>query len=434
MTTPSKPLWRQRDFRIAWSATLVNDTGDWTLIVALPIVVFVETGSGSATALLFACQLIVGACLGPVGGAIADRHDLKKCLIATNLAQAVTVLPLLTVTSDRLWPAYAVVAVQSVLTQVNNPANVALIPRVVGSDQLLEGNAGLATSASLARLLGASIGGLLVAWRGLGPIVLVDAASFVFVAISTSLLRTDTSPRADPDGDQGKRVRAGLRTVKAHPPLARLLLIHGIAQIAQGGFVVLFVAFMIEVLGDDGAGVGVVRGTMAIGALAGSLLISRLAKRVDSQVLYCAGLAGSGIVSVMFWNAPLFSSALVVYIALFALLGIPGSALAVGLLTTIQTNSPSHSLGRVFGLLGTAESLGIATGAIVAGSLIDQVALRPLLNIQAGIYLAASVLAAVLIVRPNRLRVGVEPRPPQRPKPGNRNGRRLSGISRRRRH
>ncbi len=49
MTTPPVPLWRQRDFRIAWSAGFVNDTGDWVLNVALPIFVFIETGSGSAT-------------------------------------------------------------------------------------------------------------------------------------------------------------------------------------------------------------------------------------------------------------------------------------------------------------------------------------------------------------------------------------------------
>ena len=261
----------------------------------------------------------------------------------------------------------------------------------------------------------------------------VDVIGFVLVAISSSWLLADTAPRADPDEDHSKGARAGLRTVRAHPPLARLLLVHGFAQIAQGGFVVLFVVFMVDVLGDDGVGVGVVRGAMAIGALAGSLLISRLATRVDSRVLYCAGLAGSGIVSALFWNAPLVSSALVVYIALFALLGVPGSALSVGLLTTIQTISPSHSLGRVFGFLGTAEALGIATGAILAGSLIDQVPLRPLLNAEATISLTASALAAVLLLRPSRLRAAAEPRLLRPRKGGDQNGVSPSRVSRRRR-
>lgn len=399
MRVRPEALWRQRDFRIAWSAGFVNDTGDWVLNVALPIFVFIETGSGSATALLFVCQLLVGAALGPVGGAIVDRLDLRWCLVATNLAQAVAVLPLLAVSQDRIWPAYAVVVAQAVLTQVNNPANVALVPRVVRPDQLTEGNAALAASASLARLLGAPIGGLLVAWRGLGPIVIIDATSFVIVAMSLSWLRSDTSPRPDPDTEQRRRVRAGLQAVRTHAPLARLLTIHGMSQIAQGGFVVLFVAFMIDVLGDDGAELGLIRGTMAIGALAGSVLIGRRAKRLDATILYSAGLLGMGVVSALFWNAPTISTALPIYIVLFTLSGIPGSAVSVGLLTTIQTNSPAHAIGRVVGLMGTADAIGSATGAIVAGALIDHAPLRPLLNAQAAIYLTSGALAAVLIAR-----------------------------------
>ena len=399
MNATTDPLWRPRDFRIAWSAGFINDTGDWVLNIALPIFVFIETGSGSATALLFVCQLLVSAGLGPFGGAIVDRLDLRRCLVATNLAQAVAVLPLFAVSQDRVWPAYVVVVAQAALTQVNNPANVALVPRVVHPDRLTEGNAALAASASLARLVGAPIGGLLVAWRGLGPIVLIDATSFVLVTASLSWLRADTSPHTDPDDHDRGGVRAGLRTVGSHEPLARLLSIHGVAQIAQGGFVLLFVAFMVDVLGDDGSELGIIRGTMAIGALAGSLFIGRLARRLHPEILYSAGLVGMGVVSLLFWNAPTVSTAFAVYIVLFALSGIPGSAVSVGLFTTMQTRSPAHTIGRVVGLMGTAEAIGGATGAIIAGALVDRVALRPLLNAQAMIYVSTGVLAWAFMAR-----------------------------------
>ncbi len=400
MTPATGSLCRQRDFRLAWSAGFVNDTGDWVLLVALPVFVFVETGSGSATALLFVCQLLVGAVIGPFGGVVVDRSNLRRCLIATNSAQAVGVLPLFAVTEHRIWPAYVVVVTQAVIAQVNNPANVALVPRVVGPDQLTEANAALAASASLARLLGSPLGGLLIAWRGLGPIVMIDAASFASVAASLSFLRADTAPRPGAGVDRRAGARAGFRAVRSDPPLARLLSIHGVAQIAQGGFVVLFVAFMVDVLGDDGTGLGLVRGTMAVGALAGSLIIGRLARHLDPSMLYSAGLVGMGVVSALFWNAPSVSTALVVSVVLFALSGIPGSAMSVGLFTTIHRRSPADSIGRIVGLLGTAEAIGSAIGAITAGALIDHVPLRPLLDAQAAIYLSAGILAAVFIARP----------------------------------
>ena len=93
ITERAPPVWRSRDFRLAWTAGFVNDTGDWVLMVALPVYVFVETGSGTTTALLFLCQLVVAAVLGPIGGSLVDRLDLRRCLIGTNLAQAVTLRP-----------------------------------------------------------------------------------------------------------------------------------------------------------------------------------------------------------------------------------------------------------------------------------------------------------------------------------------------------
>ena len=394
--TSSPPLWRRRDVRIAWSAGFVNDTGDWVLSVGLPVFVFVETRSGATTALLFVCQLLAGALLGPVGGAIVDRVDLRRCLVATNVAQAVTILPLLAVTADRIWPAYVVIVVQAALTQVNNPANIALLPRLVAPDELARANAALGAASSLARLMGAPLGGLLVGWRGLEPIVLLDATSFALVALAVLFVRADTSPLRDGGDGHGPDLRGGWRAVRANPPLTEMFGLHGCSQIAQGGFVVLFVAFVVETLDDDGSGLGLIRGTMAIGALVGAAVIARVAGRVDPPVLYGCGLVGMGVVSLAFWNAPTVTTALWVYVVLFAMSGLPGSAMSVGFVTTVQRASPAPALGRVSGLMGTADAAGTATGSILTGLLIDHLPLRSLVNAQAMIYVVSGAVALSL--------------------------------------
>lgn len=144
--------WRTRDFRLVWTGGFVNDIGDWLLLVALPVYVFTKSGSGTATAILFVVELAAALILGPIGGSLVDRWDLRRTLIATNMAQAVTLLPLLAVTADRIWPAYIVVGAQAMLMQINNPASAAMVPRVVKSDQLTVANAANSTSQSLARL------------------------------------------------------------------------------------------------------------------------------------------------------------------------------------------------------------------------------------------------------------------------------------------
>jgi len=384
--------WRLRDFRIAWSAGFVNNTGDWVLTIALPVFVFVETESGAATALLFVSQLIAGAVLGPIGGGLVDRLNLKRCLILTNLAQAVAVLPLLAVNADRIWPAYVVMAAQSALTQLNNPANVALLPRVVTSEQLAPANAALAGAESLARLVGSLLGGVLVAWGGLGPVVVVDAISFMLVAVGLGFLAADTDPMPAPV-DSGGGVREGFRIVRLHPPLASVLSLQAVAHVAQGAFVVLFVVFVVDILNDDGTGLGIIRASMALGALVGASIIARIAERTHPTMLFAAGLAGMGAVSLVFWNAPAVTAALWVYVLLFSLSGIPGTALSVGLFTTIQTSSPQHAIGKVTGVMGAGEAIGVGAGAILAGLLIDRVSLGILLNGQAAIYLITGALA-----------------------------------------
>lgn len=392
-------FWRIRDFRIAWSAGLINDIGDWVLAIALPVFVFVETRSGAATAILFLLQFVAGAVLGPIGGSLVDRWNLRRVLIWTNLAQALALMPLLAVSADRIWPAYVVMGAQSALAQLNNPANIALLPRIVTVDQIAGANAALSAAASIARLTGSALGGVLVASGSLIPVIVVNALSFIGVALAVRFIEADASPVGASRSERKGRLREALKTVVDHPPLAAVLSLQGLAQIAQGAFVVLFVVFMVETLGDDGRGVGLIRGSMAIGALIGAALIGRVSKRTSASTLFAVGLLGMGGVSLVFWNAPYITTALWVYAVLFALSGIPGSALSIGLFTTIQRRTPRPTIGRVVGLLGSSQAIGLGVGSISAGLLVDHVKLGSILNAQAVVYLAAGALAMHFVAR-----------------------------------
>jgi len=101
-------VWRNHDFRRVLVGSTVNDIGDWMLTLALPIYVFTTTGSGRNTAVVFLIELIISVVLGPLGGAVADRWDLRLTIVSTNVAQAVALLPLLAATADRVWIVFLV--------------------------------------------------------------------------------------------------------------------------------------------------------------------------------------------------------------------------------------------------------------------------------------------------------------------------------------
>ena len=91
---------------------------------------------------------MIGIVFGPYGGSLADRWDLRRTIIATNVAQAAGMLPLLAVTHDRIWPAFVVAAIQGLLAQINNPASFAIVTRIVPADQLVTANNKPASMAS----------------------------------------------------------------------------------------------------------------------------------------------------------------------------------------------------------------------------------------------------------------------------------------------
>lgn len=402
--------WRTRDFRLVWAGGFINDMGDWLLLVALPVYVFLESGSGSATALLFVVELVAALVLGPVGGSLVDRWDLRRTLVATNLAQAVALLPLLAVHADRIWPAYLVVGAQAMLTQINNPASVALLPRVVREDQLTVANAANSMSASLARLIGSPLGGVAVGFGGIGAVVLIDGLTFLGVAVAMLFVQSETGPITTDEhtGDSvDAGVQAGIRAIWRHQLIRALLLIDGLGQVAQGFFVVLFVAFVVRSLDGGGVEVGLIRGSMAVGAIAGALLIGRFANRFGPITLLTAGYVGMGAVALVFWHGPAVTEATWAYLVVFALSGFPGAALGIGLFTAIQTFSPTGMLGRVVGLGGALGALARAAGSLIAGALLATTPLIRLLDTQAVIYLLCGALTW-LFIRDGRS-VGVQP-------------------------
>ncbi|GAB3830000.1 MFS transporter [Dactylosporangium cerinum] len=130
-----------REFRRLWLAGLISDTGDWLLLVALPILVFQLTGSPLQTSFAFLVELAPAVLLGPVAGHLADRWDRRRMLVGITAVQAVALLPLLLVHDRGDLPVlYAVIAVEAAMLTLFGPAKNALLPTLVPQEQLVAAN------------------------------------------------------------------------------------------------------------------------------------------------------------------------------------------------------------------------------------------------------------------------------------------------------
>ncbi len=386
-------------FRRLWTSGAVSETGDWLLLIALPVYVLQLTGSTLTTSTVFLLELAGALAASPLAGVLADRWDRRRLLIGASLTQAALLLPLLAVDGrGTLWIVYLVTAAQAVLSTANDPVRQALLPAAVGPGELAPAAAQLGIAANLARLVGGALGGLLLQAYGLTGVVLADAGTFVLAALlltgwsTPGVLRGTDGPAAP-----GRDWLAGLAVIRSDRRLAGGVAVGALLSVAQGMFVVLFVVFVLRQLGGEAGEVGLLRGVQAVGGIAGGVVLGAVAGRFAPRTLVAAGCFGFGAVCLVIWNGPALTTAAPPYLVLFAVVGVPIAAAMAGLTTVLLGGTPDEFRGRVMSTLVVADASAQAAGTLLAGALIGVVGLLPLLQAHAGLGLAAGVVALVAL-------------------------------------
>ncbi len=399
---------RQRNFALLWFGGLISMTGDWVLFIALPIYVYTLTGSALATSVMFIAQRIPSLLLGSVAGVFVDRWDRKRTMVIANLLLALGLLPLLAVQSvEQLWIVYVVAFVESALGQFFSPAENALLPQLVGEEQLIAANSLNTLNDNLARLVGPALGGVVAGLVGLSGVILLDAASFLvagaLIALISGAPTRASRAVAAPSNAVGAWVGvwrewlAGLRLVRYERPIMVVFVILAITSLGEGIMGVLFVVFVNQVLGGGALEIGWLMSAQAIGGLLGGLLVGGASRLLTPARLI--GLSGIlfGMLDLAIFNYPAYISGLALGLILFAVVGIPGVGFMTGVNALLQTSVADQYRGRIFGALGTTQGLLMMIGTVSAGVLGDRLGVVTVLNMQGCGYILAGLIALTLL-------------------------------------
>ena len=163
---------RQRNFFLLWVGQFISIIGDWVLFIALPFYTYSLTGSVLATGAMFIISTLPRLVLGSVAGVFVDRWDRKRTMIVADVLRVGLIAMLLLVRSrDGLWLIYTSAFLESIVSQFFNPAKSAIIPLLVGENDLLPANSLNGLSDALTRLLGSALGGILMGWIGFSSVV-----------------------------------------------------------------------------------------------------------------------------------------------------------------------------------------------------------------------------------------------------------------------
>ncbi|MCB1039997.1 MAG: MFS transporter [Acidimicrobiales bacterium] len=290
---------RHRNFRLFFGGQLVSQTGTWLTMVTQTLLVLKLTGSGVALGLLTAFQFGPMLFLGAWGGAVADRTDKRKLLIAVqSLAMAQSIaLGLLVLAGLASIPAiFALAAIQGVLNSFDNPARRAFVVEMVPADDLP--NAVSLNSAVMtgSRVVGPAAAGALVLTVGYGWPFVLDGLTYLAVIAGLVAMRPDELYRSAPMPKRKGQVREGLRYIRSEPnlfvPLAMMALI--------GTFAFNFsVTMPLLVEGPLGGGTGtftLLFSVLSVGSLVGALWTARRTEVTPTQLVRSAAAFGVAMI------------------------------------------------------------------------------------------------------------------------------------------
>lgn len=401
--------------RLLLGAGLISLSGDWVLRVGLAYYVYALTGSTVASAGMLLASFIPQIALSSLAGVFVDRWDPKRTMVVTNLALAGGLLPLLLVRHPRdVWVVFVVVAWEGAVQQFFAPAEQKMLPLVADPAQLPTVNALYGQNRDASRLLGAALGGALVAAGGLVPVVLADLASFlVAAALCLSLPLVESGRRPAPTGrgwtNLGSHVRElrdewadGLRLSTRESVLRALLIFLAIVSVGEGVMGTLFAPFVRSVLHGSGGDFGLINAAQAAGGISGGLVAASLGRRLDpvATLSYCA--IAFGAIDLVLFLYPLAWPAVWPAAVLIAGAGVAGTFMLTAAMTLMQDHTTDRYRGRIFGALGAVEGVAIVTGTVAAGVLAHVLGIVAVLSVQGAGYVAAGVLVLALLQAPHR--------------------------------
>jgi MFS family permease len=360
-------------FRTLWLAQLASQLGEAVALVAMPLLVYALTGSPELLSLIFVLQLLPRVVLAPVAGLLADRLDRRRILLTADLARAgvVALIPF----TDQTWQIALLASLVSVGNALARPAELAAVPMVVPSAQLVPALSLTHLSGSVVRVIGPALAAGVIAATGPGPAFGVQAFCFVVSAGFIFGLRLPAAARLPLTAGLMAAVRQeiadGLRVVRDNPIVRGITVVEMLWQFVTAILVVTILVLVEETLrlGDAAATVfSLLTASFAAGTAVGALVARPVERRLGRMRLMAIGY----LAPLMLIPAGLTPPLPVLFACLF-LLGFADAWAVIAMQTYLAEAVPDALRGRVYAAFIGAQTLAGAVDFAIVGWLTARV-------------------------------------------------------------
>ncbi len=377
------PALRHRDFRLLVTGYVPGHTGEYIQQVVQNWLVWELTHSAFYLGLIGFCQFAPRFVFSPLGGVIADRVDRRKLLILTQVLQVVQtgIFAFLVFAGwIQFWHIALLVIFLAIVNSVNSTATQVLVCSTVPQESVMSALALNSASHNLTKIVGPSLGGVLIALIGSGNCLLIHLFTIFFMLGALLLMR---GPSFTPPGVRGqwlKDVAEGLSYARHNRRLLSTLLI----TYSNGFFGISYLPFLPffaeEVLHVGASGYGFLMAAPGVGAVIMSVSLSIHARvrrmrylLVASSLLYAASIFLFSISRIM-----------VLSLILLAVVGSMQMSYRVLARAIVQEESPPALLGRMMSLFFLDRGFG-SLGSVAIGTLAALITVSPAVALSAAL-------------------------------------------------
>jgi MFS family permease len=285
-----------RNYRLYFAGQVISTSGTFMQSLAQAWLVLKLTNSGTALGFVAALQFIPILILGPLGGVVADRFSKRTLLFATQTTFGILALLLgILVWTGwiNLWLVYLFALCYGLTTTLDNPTRQSFVVEMVGQAELRNAVTLYSSLINLARVIGPTLAGVLIATVALAPCFIINGLSYGAVLIMLLLMRPaelNTPPLVPRAAGQ---IRAGFRYVLSTPVLRNVLVMLALIGTLTFEFQVSLPLIAEFAFHGDAQSYAALTSSMGLGAVAGGLLSASKKKTAPRMLIMAAFLFGT---------------------------------------------------------------------------------------------------------------------------------------------
>lgn len=389
---PLRALFSERDYVVYICGTAISLTGTWVQRITIAWLVWEMTGSALWVGIAASADLLPTLAGALYGGLLADRLNRLRLLLVCQLVCAALLCGLALIYAFDALTLALVIGMRVCLSgciALAHPARMVLLVDLVGRGNL---NAAVSFGSvvfNVARALGPALAGVLIAAGGLALALVVNAATFVAMAVSILLIRRRTPAVVRPASDGHGALREivlGWRYIAAHRAMRTMFSIYVAYVLVARAIEDQLPAFIETLFAVGVQNLALLISVFGIGSIVGGLVASGRSRDGLADAMALSGLLQSASLLGLALS-PNFGAACV-WIFLVGLFTVQFGTAAQ---TLVQSSAEDAMRGRVMSLWFVIMRGGPGLGALGLGGLGEVLGIR-------GAYLVGAVLCMLLFL------------------------------------